>query len=626
MTDRSDNNKDKLPLRIKDWPPYICSLTKSFFVKLFYIFSLVWETSPAILIILSVIAVVQGFLPVAGAFLSKNIINALQMYSGVESGKFITVIWLLIAFFIYRFFESIISKLDTAIKRVSGDLVVNTTKLKIMKKSAEIDIEKFDMPDFYEKLENANREATNRPIMILGAAFSLFSAAISLVSFIIIISQISIWAALLMFVLSMPSAIINYKYRRKTFEYMKRRSKERRQLNYYSDLTVNKDYVKEIRLFGLVPTFTQRYKAVFKKYFNGLKKLIIRENLWHTVISVLSTAVSCVFFAIIAYKCFQGDIKIGDYTYYTGALTSVVSYVTMLIGFTSTIYEGTLFVDNLIDFLKEKRTVKSINEVPAKIVRGKHTVEFAGVYFKYPGSDRYVLNNINFRIEEGQTVVLVGLNGAGKTTLIKLLTRLYDPTEGKILLDGTDIKEYEPEELYKIYGIIFQDFGRYAETVSDNISFGNINIPKDENRITASAKSSSIDEYIEKLPKKYDTSLMRVFEQDGTELSLGQWQKIAVARAFYADSDILILDEPTASLDAIAEQEIYNEFEKLRNGKISVFVSHRLSSATIADKIIVLDRGSVAEIGNHKELMQKKGIYYKLFNTQAQRYIEKDEY
>jgi len=238
--------------------------------------------------------------------------------------------------------------------------------------------------------------------------------------------------------------------------------------------------------------------------------------------------------------------------------------------------------------------------------------------------DRYVLKNVNLTFENSDSVVLVGLNGAGKSTLIKLLTRLYDPTEGAIYLDGHDLREYDPDELYDIFGIVFQDFGRYAETVSENIRFGDVDASRDISDVVAAAKRGGADPFISALPKGYDTPLTRMFEDDGQELSVGQWQKLSVSRAFYKDSEILILDEPTASLDPLAEQEVFNQFSKLSKGKIAVFISHKLSSAVSASKIVVLDGGTVAEIGNHDELMARGGKYFELFTTQAKRYSGSD--
>lgn len=620
-----DYNKPEKPKNLKQVFPYIVKLCKDLFSRLFYIFRLVWESSPAILILLSFISLIQGVMPLIGAVASKNVINALQQTSGGTQDGFKAIVILLIALFLYNFTSAFITRIDAVVKRISGELLANRVRVKIMEKAKEVDVASFDKPEFYEKLENASREANNRPITILSSVFSVISSLITAISFFTVLTTFNAYIALIVILLALPSAIVNYHYRKKTFLYIRHRSKDRRQLNYYLQTMINKDIVKEIRLFGLSQTFINKYNATFKKYFKGIKSLILKENAWHLIIALISQCANLVFLGIIAYKSFKGEILIGDYTYYTAALSSVTTSVSSIVSTTSVIYEGTLFIDNIISFLAEKVGIKAIKSEPAVLSRGNHTIELINVSFKYPDSDVYVLKNVSFKINSGESVVLVGINGAGKTTLIKLITRLYDVSEGRILLDGIDVKEYEPTELYKLFGIIFQDFGKYAESVSDNIAFGNVNKEKDFEAIKTAAENSGAASYIEKLEKGYETPLMRIFEENGTELSIGQWQKLAVARAFYSDYDILILDEPTASLDALAEQELYLQFDALRKGKITLFVSHRLSSATMADKIIVLDSGSVCEMGNHKELMKAKGIYHKMFTTQAKHYIESAE-
>ena len=265
-------------------------------------------------------------------------------------------------------------------------------------------------------------------------------------------------------------------------------------------------------------------------------------------------------------------------------------------------------------------------EGPLQVAHGQaHTIEFRHVSFIYPGTQRKVLDDVSLLIRPGETLVLVGLNGAGKTTLLKLLTRLYDPTEGVILLDGEDIRAYDVQDLYRMYGIIFQDFGKYAVSVSENIRFGDIHKEAKAEDIRKAAEEADATDYISHLPVGFDTPLMRIFEEEGIELSIGQWQKLAIARAFYSDSDVLILDEPTASLDPMAEQEIFNQFDRLRADKTTIFVSHRLSSATVASKIAVLEYGKLIEEGNHRQLMAKRGRYYELFSTQAKRYVTEGE-
>ena len=621
------------PKGFSDVPRYLKELLGGFFTRLFYIFGLVWKTGPWILFLMSFIAIFNGVIPVITAIISKDILNELQgiieLHVKNQAVVFLgsAVMMLIIFLFILKILNKIVHNLSNAVTRIAGEKVVKQVKLQIMEKARELDLASYDIPGFYEKLENANREAGVRPISIINSTFSVVSHLIELVSYIIVLATAPglWWAVLVIISVSVPSAVINFIYKRKNFNYIRRRSKDRRQMNYYSEIMVNKDLAKEVRMFDLSDTLIGKYKEVFGRYYAGLRKLIINESVWHVIIAVISSGVNLIFFCLIAYQVFEGRIKIGDYSLYTGAITSIATAVTSLISVSGTIYEGTLFIDNLMSFMKEKQTVVPIKEIPEKVTKNTpHTIIFENVSFRYPGTKRDVLKNINITIRPGDTVVLVGLNGAGKTTLIKLLTRLYDPTEGRILLDGKDIREYDLGELYSMFGIIFQDFGKYAFSVADNIRFGDINKEVKTEEIIEAAKQSAADEYIKKLPDGYNTPLMRIFEENGIELSGGQWQKLAIARAFYSESDVLILDEPTAALDPMAEQEIFNQFDKLRSDKTTIFVSHRLSSATIATQIIVLEYGEVIECGDHRTLMEQKGKYYELFTTQAKRYIESD--
>ena len=594
---------------------------------------MVWQTGHWILIAMLLVAVFTGVFPVIISVISKDILNALQAAVSQTSDDPIaiwgsSVFYLIIFLFVFKIFEDIISRVKSFVSRIAGEKVVRFVRLEIMNKAKTLDIASFDRPAFYEKLENANREAGHRPIQVLSETFDMMSAVIKLISYVIVViaEPDMWWMALIMVVISIPNTIINFMYRRKTVNYMWRRSKERRQMSYYSDIMVNKDMVKEVRMFGLSDVFIKKYSDTFNVYYKGLRRLICSEYAWHIGLAIVHSAATCVFYILIAQKVLTGDLGIGDYTLYTGALTSVSATVGSLITLSAHIYEGTLFIDNLISFVKTEQTVVPSIEKPAEIAHGKpHTIEFENVSFAYPESEKMVLKNINLKFRPGETVVLVGLNGAGKTTFIKLLTRLYDPTEGRILLDGRDIKEYDIAELYKTFGIIFQDFGKYAASVSENIEFGNVNKASDPEKVREAARQANADAFIGKLSDSFDTPLMRIFESNGTELSIGQWQKLAIARAFYSDADILILDEPTASLDPMAEQEIFNQFDSLRQDKMTIFVSHRLSSATVASKIVVLEYGELVEEGTHKELMAKGGKYYELFSTQASRYIESME-
>lgn len=620
------------PTKLKEIPSYLFKVTAGFFKRLFYIVSLVWEAAPWMLVAMVALCILNGVLPVFGAYISADLLNEIALLIGTatknSNGEEIVatlspLFMLFFAYFIYLLLKKIMQKISGMVTAISGELVVNHIRLKIIKKAKSVDIASFDRPGFYEKLENANREAGMRPIQILSATFTVVSDLIGVLSFIAVLTTLSSFAPLAIIVAAIPGAAVNYIFKNKNFRYVRRHSKERRQMTYYSQLMVNKDMAKEIKILGLGDTFIEKYKDVFKKYYQGLRKLIFKEGMATIFVGIVSTVINCALFIYVAYNVIFENGQIGDYSLYTGALTSITGYVATLLTSTATIYEGTLFINNMIDFMKEEPTVIPAISEPLKPGKGTaHTIEFKNVSFAYPGTDRYVLENINLTIKSGESVVLVGLNGAGKSTLIKLLTRLYDPTEGVILLDGRDIRDYDVDALYDLFGIIFQDFGKYAEPVSENIRFGDVYADGSDADVSLAAKRSSADDFIVKLPLGYETPLTRMFEDDGIELSGGQWQKLSVARAFYKKSDILILDEPTASLDAIAEKEVFDRFMELGEGKITVYVSHRLSSATSAGKIVVISDGKIIENGTHTELMQLEGEYHRLFTTQAERYTE----
>ena len=624
------NDGIEKPKKLREIPSFVIRKSKGFFSRLFYIFALVWQSAPLVLIAMMALCLLDGVLPVFGAYISSYLLNEIADLITDRNLGLITesaldamrpLIFLFVLNLIYLFMKKVLNKVSTMVTGIAGELVVNHIKLNIIGKAKTLDTRSFDDPTFYEKLENANREANMRPISILNATFSLISAIISAASFVLVLASLSPIAPIIIMVAAMPSALVSLIYRNKNFRYIRWHSKERRQMQYYSGLMVNKDRVQEIKILGLGDTFTAKYKAAFAQYYKGLKNLIVKEGVTQIVVGFITTVANCFLFIYIAYAVIFGDGKVGDYSLYSGALTSITTYVATLLTSTVTIYEGTLFIDNMIEFMKERREIVPSIEEPAIPLRNvPHTVEFKNVSFKYPGVDRYVLRNVNLTFEPSDSVVLVGLNGAGKSTLIKLLTRLYDPTEGTIYLDGRDLREYDVDALYDIFGIIFQDFGRYAETVGENIRFGDVNREYDPESVSAAASRSGADVFIGALPDGYDTPLTRMFEESGRELSVGQWQKLSVSRAFYKDSEILILDEPTAALDPLAEQEVFNQFSTLAKGKIAVFVSHKLSSAVGASKIVVIDGGTVSEVGNHEELMALKGRYYELFSTQAKRY------
>lgn len=623
----------KPPKSIGDVPRYLSELLGGFFKRFFYILKLVWNTGYWIPILLCFVSLFKGVTPVIGSLISRSILNGLQAViaqGGLPESSFWSseILYLLIALFAYRLLIQVVNNVSSALNRIAGEKVVMEVKRQIMEKSKEIDLASFDNPAFYEKMENANREAGHRPLHILTETLGIISSVIELVSFLVVLLSAPglSWITFVVILVSIPSAVVNFIYRRKNFHFMRFSSKERRQMNYFSSILVDKDLIKEVRLYDLADNFIGKFFEAFKAYYRGIRKLIVQESAWHIFFALVTGVTNLLFYIIIARQVFTGQMLIGDYTLYTGAIASVVTCVSTLISSTGTVYEGTLFIDNLIAFFNEEQNIVPKELPAAQVEKGsEHTIEFVDVTFRYPGTQRDVLKNVSFTIQPGETLALVGLNGAGKTTLIKLLTRLYDPTAGYILLDGKDLREYDVKSLYQTFGIIFQDFGKYALTVEENIRLGDIHSDAPMEKVEYASKQSTAGDYISQLPGGYNTPLMRIFEREGLELSIGQWQKLAIARAFYADSDIMILDEPTASLDPMAEQEIFNQFDRLRNNKTTVFVSHRLSSATIADQIIVIENGCLIEKGNHRELMDRQGKYFDLFTTQSKRYISDEE-
>jgi len=431
--------------------------------------------------------------------------------------------------------------------------------------------------------------------------------------------RFSPWLAVIVFVAAIPSFLSQSQHAERAFRAVSRRAPEARLLNYLEVLLTGNDTVKEVKLFGLGEPLLKRYQELFTRFYLEDRAIAERRTLAGLGWGLLSSLAYYGSYAWIVLRTVAGLITLGDMTMFLGIFRQSQNSIRSLLDSLNRLYESSLFLDNLMTYLKLQPLLVSPVDglaAPAPIREG---IEFQHVTFRYPGSDADVLRDVNLHIHPGERIALVGLNGAGKTTLIKLLTRLYDPTEGQIFLDGVDLREYDLTSLHQRFGVIFQDFVRYQFTVRENIGFGQVDALDDLARIKGAAERGGASPIIEDLPHGYDTMLGRRWEK-GQELSGGQWQKIALARAFMRKAEVLVLDEPTSALDAEAEYEVFRRFGALMEGRIAVLISHRFSTVRMADRIAVLSAGRVVELGSHADLMLLNGAYARLFNLQAEGY------
>ena len=412
INDMSVNDRYRVPKpkKLGEVPKYLFKLFTSFFSRLFYIFKLVWETKKILLFVMVFMAVFNGVMPVIGSLIGARLMNKLaEAYAGVEFA-FGAITILLVLQLGYTFINQAITRLYSTLTSVSGEQVSNHVKMLIMDKAREVDMVSYDSPDYYARMENANREAGMRPIQIINSTFSVLSTIISIVSYIVVLFAVSWWAPWVIILVSIPTTIVNFVYRKKNVNYMFFRSKNRRQMDYYASTVIDKDLVKEIRMFDLGGTFVKKYKASFDEYYRGLRRLRVSETLWGLAAAVVTSAVYCLLYIFLAKGVYAREFAVGDYALYTGAITAIGTGVAGLIGSTATIYEGTLFIENLISFLSEKPTIVPSIAEPRHIAKGSaHTIEFKNVYFTYPGTENQVLHDISFKINEGETVALVGL-------------------------------------------------------------------------------------------------------------------------------------------------------------------------------------------------------------------------
>jgi ATP-binding cassette subfamily B protein len=585
-------------------------------------FELVWACSPRNTIYLGLLTVVQALMPAAQAWAGKlivdGVVGAVQSAQTGREGLLEVAPYLLFEFALI-FTSTLASQLRTLVEHQLHSQLTNYVSGQIIRKALSLDLGFFEDPAFYDKLQNARRQADWSALRIVQDTFFLMQQVITLASLTVILVRFSPWLALIFFGAAVPSFIAQSRLSQLTFRTITWRAPESRLLRYIEELLTSVDAVKEVRLFSLGETLLGRYQQLFWKFYREDHAIAVKRT-WASIgLGLLTNLVYYASYAWIVLKTIQQEITLGDMTMYIGVFRQAQNSFRQLFDGLGRLYENNLFMDNLFDYL-ELQPVMPVaidgTTVHQPIQQG---IEFRNVSFRYPGRSDWALRDVSFRIAPHERIALVGLNGAGKTTLVKLLVRLYDPTEGQVLLDGVDLREYDLNSLRENIAVLFQDFVRYQFTARENIGFGQIESVDDLAAIISAAERSGARPIIESLPRQYETPLGRRWE-NGHELSGGEWQKVALGRAFMRDAQVLVLDEPTASLDAEAEYEIFRRFGQLTAGRIAVFISHRFSTVRMADRILVLQDGRIIESGSHRELVHADGAYAHLFELQAEGY------
>ena len=585
-------------------------------------FGLVWEAHRPSALAMAAATLIGALLPATQAWVGKlivdRVVEAINGNVGAVAGLQ-TVLPLLLIEFVLLVLQAGNGQFRSLAEHILHARINLSLNTRIIRQALALDLSHFENAEFYDKMQNARREADWRSLQIVNGGFYVLQNILTLISFAALLVRFSPWLALVLFIATIPAFIAQSQFAELNFRVLSWRAPEFRRLSYLEHLLTDYDAVKEVKLFGLGEPLLGRYADLFWKFLREDQAIAQRRSLASLGWGLLATLSYYGAYAWIVWRAVGGGITLGDMTLYLGIFRSSQNMFEAVFYGLSELYENGLFMSNLFAFLELKpRMVVATRPlpVPSAIRTG---LEFQHVSFRYEGHEHWALTDINLAIRPGEKVALVGPNGAGKTTLIKLLTRLYDPTEGQILLDGVDLRDYDPADLRQRIGVIFQDFVRYHLAASENVGFGQIEALSDRPRIEQAALKSGADTVIRALPEGYDTTLGRWFNK-GRDLSGGEWQKIALARAFMRDCEVIVLDEPTAALDAENEMRVFQQFRELTADKIAVLISHRFSTVRMADQIFVVEEGRITERGSHADLLRLGGTYARLFTLQAESY------
>ncbi len=592
------------------------------------LFRLIWRTNRWLMLTNLILRLIRSSLPLITLFIAKNIVDEVvrlsqsHVITDISFKAFVTEGSWLLTLIVLEFgvvaFSEIIGRGISLTEILLGDLFSNQSSMEIIRHAATLDLYQFEDPQFYDKLERARRQTTGRTVLMT-QVFEQLQDIITILFLGAGLLFFNPWLILILVLAVIPTLFGEIYFNQKVYSLTLSWTPERRELDYLRYIGASDETAKEIKMFGLAEFLATRFKTISDRYFEANKIIAVRRAMTGTALSIVGTMSYYGAYIFIILQTVGGIISLGTMTFLAGSFERMRNMLQSIMLRFSRIAESALYLQDYFDFLNITPLMKTSGGLPVpNPIREGFT--FDNVSFKYLNSDKYAVKNLSFELKVGEKLALVGENGAGKTTIVKLLARLYEPTEGVIRLDGRDLREYNPQELREAVGVIFQDYIRFAMTASENIAIGNISSIENQPQIIDSAQKSLADTVIDPLPEKYKQMLGRRFT-GGVDLSGGQWQKIALARAYMRDAQLLILDEPTAALDARAEHEVFIRFAELTKGKSAVLISHRFSTVRMADRILFLENGQRLEMGTHEELMAYGGKYAELFKLQAKGYV-----
>ncbi len=582
-------------------------------------FRLVWETNKLLTVGNVLFRLIKSGLPLIMLYIGKEIIDEVVRLADHRTDSH-QYLWMLVgAELALTIISDLLNRCINLFDSLLGDLVANKTSVDLVHHAAKLDLYQFENPVFYDKLERARRQTSGRTVL-LSQTLAQMQDIVTLLSLGAGLIVFNPWLILILIIAVIPSFLGETHFNERTYSLTRSWTPERRELDYLRYLGSSAETAKEVKVFGLENYLSKRFKELSEEYFLANRKIAISRAGWGYLLSAIGTLAYYAAYLFVLMQTLAGLITIGTMTFLSGAFQRMHGMLQAIMSRFSGIAENALYLKDLFDFFEIEPTIlanENGKSIPRPIKRG---ITFENVSFKYPDSDFWAIKDLSFNLNPGEKLALVGENGAGKTTLVKLLACLYKPTEGRILIDGIDILDYQLADLRANIGIIFQDYIRYEMTVSDNIAVGDIENIDDKAAIATASEMSMASEVIAQLPHGFDQVLGKRFKE-GTELSGGQWQKIALARAYMRDAQLIVLDEPTSALDARAEHKVFQRFSELIHGKMAVLISHRFSTVRMADRILFLEKGRLIEFGSHKELLSLDGKYAELFQLQAQGYL-----